>query len=79
MMIGTIGTPADMASRNGPFLNGPTDLVSSRVPSGAITTDRPFRASSSACFNDSTAAFGSSRSMKTVSTSLPSVPIKGSF
>ena len=77
--IGTIGTPADIANRNGPFLNAPTDRVSSRVPSGAITTERPFVASFSASFIDATAALGSSRSMKTVSTSLPSVPITGSL
>ena len=32
--MGTIGIPADIAMRNGPFLNGPTSVVSSRVPSG---------------------------------------------
>ena len=78
MTIGTMGTPADIARRNGPFLNGPTDRVSSRVPSGAMTTDSPFCASFSASFSDATAALGSSRSMNTVSTSLPSVPTTGS-
>ena len=77
--IGTIGTPADMARRNGPFLNGPTDRVSSRVPSGAITTDSPLRVSSSASRSDSIAACGLSRSMNTVSTRRPSVPTTGSF
>ena len=77
--IGTIGTPAAIASRKGPFLNWPTDLVSSRVPSGAITTERPFRVNSSACCRAATAFLGSSRSMKTVSTSFPSVPTTGSF
>ena len=79
MTTGTIGTPADMASRNGPFLNAPTDRVSSRVPSGAIITDRPLRASSSASLSDSTAFLGSSRSMKMVSVSLPIVPTIGSL
>ena len=79
MTIGTIGTPADIASRNGPFLKGPTDRVSSRVPSGAMTTERPFLARSSACRSDSTAALGSSRSMNTVSSSLPRVPTMGSL
>ena len=54
--IGTIGMPADIAIRNGPFLNGPTSVVSSRVPSGAIRIDRPLRASSSTFFSPSTAA-----------------------
>ena len=74
-----MGTPAAIARRNGPFLNGPTDLVSCRVPSGAMTTERPFLVSSSASFNDSTAFFGSSRSMKMASISLPRVPTTGSF
>src|SRR6202022_1699359 len=39
--IGTIGIRAAIAMRNGPFLNGPTSVVSSRVPSGAIRIDSP--------------------------------------
>ena len=79
MTTGTIGIPAPMASRNGPFLNGPTERVSRRVPSGAIITERPLRANSSASFSASTAALGSSRSMNTVSTSRPRVPTIGSL
>ncbi len=79
MTIGTIGIPADMAIRNGPFLNGPTSVVSSRVPSGAMTTDSPFFASSSTLRSDSTAERVSSRSMNTVSTSLPRLPRSGSL
>src|SRR5207248_2519106 len=45
--IGTMGSPVAIAIRNAPFLNGPTDWVSSRVPSGAIRTDTPLRAASS--------------------------------
>ena len=77
--IGTIGTLAPMARRNGPFLNGPTVRVSSRVPSGAIITERPLRVSSSASRSDWTAAWGFSRSMKTVSTNRPRVPTIGSL
>ena len=47
MTIGTIGTPAAIAMRKGPFLNGPTSFVSRRVPSGAITIEIPFLARSS--------------------------------
>ena len=34
MIVGTIGTPAAIASTNGPFLNGRSAYVSPRVPSG---------------------------------------------
>ena len=77
--IGTIGMPADIAMRNGPFLNGPTSVVSSRVPSGAIRIDNPLRASSSSFCSASTAALGSSRSMNAASINLPIVPIIGSL
>ena len=77
--IGTIGIPADIAMRNGPFLNEPTSVVSSRVPSGAIRMDRPLRASSSTFFSPSTAFLGSSRSMNAASITLPIVPTMGSF
>src|ERR1700728_3492767 len=39
--IGTIGRPVAMAIRKALALNGPTDLVSTLVPSGAIRMDRP--------------------------------------
>ena len=45
--IGMIGRPVAMAIRKAFFLNGPTDLVSSLVPSGAIRMDRPLRAAAS--------------------------------
>ena len=45
--IGTTGIPTAIAIRNGPFLNGPTSVVSSRVPSGAMRIESPCRASSS--------------------------------
>ena len=38
MTIGTIGTPAAMAIRKGPFLNGRISPVADRVPSGEITS-----------------------------------------
>ena len=41
MTIGTTGTPACMAMKKGPFLNGSSRLVGDRVPSGAIAMDRP--------------------------------------
>ncbi len=78
MTTGTIGIRADIAMRNGPFLKGPTSVVSSRVPSGAMTTEIPLRARSSTLCNSSTADLASSRSMNTASISLPSVPTRGS-
>ena len=77
--MGTIGIPADIAMRNGPFLNSPTSVVSRRVPSGATRIEMPLRASSSTLCNPSTAALGSSRSMNAASITLPMVPISGSF
>ena len=77
--IGTIGIPAAIAIRNGPFLNGPTSVVSSRVPSGAIRTDKPFRRELFDLVQVSTAALGLSRSMNTASNTLPSVPMIGSL
>src|SRR5262249_12150349 len=65
--MGTIGIPAAIAMRNGPFLNGPTSVVSSRVPSGAITIESPFLARSSTVCSVSTAEVASSRSMNAVS------------
>ncbi len=79
MTIGTIGMPVAIAMRNGPFLNSPTSVVSSRVPSGAIRIESPLRASSSILCRLSTAALGSSRSMNAASIILPMVPISGSF
>ncbi|CNI18939.1 Uncharacterised protein [Mycobacterium tuberculosis] len=76
---GTIGMPAAIAMRKGPFLNGPTSVVSIRVPSGAITIESPFLARSSTVCSVSTAETGLSRSMNAVSTSLPSVPMMGSL
>ncbi len=77
--IGTIGAPTAIAMRNAPFLKGPTSVVSTRVPSGAITTESPFLASSSIWCSDSTAAPGSSRSMNAASIALPIVPMIGSL
>ena len=77
--MGTMGIPADIAMRNGPFLNVPTSVVSSRVPSGAMRMDRPLRANSSTFFSPSMAFLGSSRSMKAASMILPMVPTIGSF
>src|SRR3984885_11844740 len=74
---GTTGIPTAIAMRNGPFLNGPTLVVSSLVPSGAIMMDRPCLARSSTWCSDSTAAAGSSRSMKTESSPLPTCPMVG--
>ena len=45
--IGTIGRPVAMAIRKALVLNGPTDLVSTLVPSGAIRMDSPLRAAAS--------------------------------
>jgi hypothetical protein len=45
--IGTIGRPVAMAIRKALALNGPTDPVSTLVPSGAIRMDRPLRAAAS--------------------------------
>jgi hypothetical protein len=45
--IGTIGSPAAMAMRKARFLNGPTDSVPRRFPSGAIRIDSPLRAAAS--------------------------------
>ena len=43
MTIGTIGTPACIATWKAPFLNGPSAGVGDRVPSGAITSEMPSR------------------------------------
>ena len=43
MTIGTIGTPASIATWKAPFLNGPSAGVGDRVPSGAITSEMPSR------------------------------------
>ena len=54
-------------------------MVSNRVPSGAITIERAVLSASSTACSVSTAAAGSSRSMNTPSSNLPSVPMMGSF
>ncbi len=43
MTMGMIGTPACIATWNAPFLNGPSDGVAERVPSGAMTSEMPSR------------------------------------
>ncbi len=43
MTIGTTGTPACIAMWKAPFLNSPSAGVTDRVPSGAISTEIPFR------------------------------------
>ena len=43
MTMGTIGTPACIATWNAPFLNGPSAGVAERVPSGAMTSEIPSR------------------------------------
>ena len=75
--IGTTGRPVAIAIRKAPFLNGPTDWVSSRVPSGATTMDRPLRAASSMGARAATAEVVSARSMNAASISLPSGPTSG--
>lgn len=77
--IGTIGMPAAIARRNGPFLNGPTSVVSRRVPSGAIKMESPFLALSSTVRIVSSAEAESSRSMNTPSNALPSRAMIGFF
>src|SRR6202040_2003492 len=75
--IGTSGRPVAIAIRQTPFLNGPTDCVSSLVPSGATTIDRPLRAASSIGASAATAEAVSARSMNAASISLPSGPTSG--
>ena len=53
MTIGTIGTPACIATWKAPFLNGPSVGVADRVPSGAMTSEMPSR---SRCTAGSSAA-----------------------
>src|SRR6185437_1562250 len=67
--IGTTGRPVAIAIRKAPFLNGPTDWVSSRVTSGATTIDRPLRAASSMGASAATAEPVSARSMNAASIS----------
>ena len=55
MTIGTRGTSASIAMRNGPFLNVPSCPVVERVPSGATSTDTPLRSSSVTGSSPSTA------------------------
>ena len=46
--IGTIGTPACIATWKAPFLNGPSAGVAERVPSGAMTSEMPSRSRATA-------------------------------
>ena len=46
--IGTIGTPACIATWKAPFLNGPSAGVAERVPSGAMTSEIPSRSRATA-------------------------------
>ncbi len=77
MTIGTTGRPVAIAIRKAPFLNGPTDWVSIRVPSGATRIDRPLRAASSMGLRAATAEAVSARSMNAASSSFPSGPTSG--
>ena len=61
-VIGTTGTPARAASRKPPDLKGPSLPVRLRVPSGAITKDRPFFMAVTAASRLARAAFGLERS-----------------
>ena len=74
-----MGTPASIAMKNAPFLNGPGCAVVLRVPSGAIASEMPWRSASIAGRSAWIAFSWWKRSMKTVPASDISGPKIGFF
>ena len=77
MTMGMIGTPACMATWKAPFLNGPSDGVAERVPSGAMTSEMPSRSFSTAGSSALRASVAFFRSTKATSASRKASPKPG--